>query len=545
MRLLGDLAIRSSFILLTGLALNALLAGRSAALRHWVLAAAIFAAAAVLPLTLTVPAWEVSLPSRLSPPASIQTAAPQAAPPLRAPITSTNLGGSQHATTPPASVLPLIAIIWAAGCAAGATMLLVGIARLMRIGSRAVRVQDRRWTGMARRVAATYGLRRDVTILQTDAADLLATWGLFRPRVLLPSHARDWSDDRVHVVLCHELAHIRRHDWFVQMAAEAVRTVFWFNPLIWIACTRLRRESEQACDDAVLERDVPAREYASHLLELARKCRRPEVSWASGMPMARPSTLERRIAAMLNPGLNRTALSRRAIVLTAALLLAVTLPIAAFRAAQSAPATLVGSVYDTTGAVLPAVELTLEDANQNTSKAVTDATGRFYFQKVAPGRYVLAASLPGFRPLRHEFELQNTRDWDRAITLQVGDLRETIHVRESRVTAPRGSAQPQAAKPIRVGGNIRVPRKEVDVRPIYPVSMREAGREGLVPMEAVIGVEGTVTYVRVLSAQVHPDFAMAAVDAVRQWRFSPTLLNGKPVEVVMTVSIEFNLSDQQ
>ena len=540
MRLLGDLALRSSLVLLTGLVLSTLLARRSAALRHWVLAAAIFAAAAVVPLTLAVPAWEVSLPSPLSPPATAQPA-----PPPHEPVTSTSVVASEQPPAPPASVLPFITIIWAAGFAAGAAMLFVGVVRLMRIGSHAEAVQDSRWTGMTRRVAATYGLRRHVTILQTDAADLLATWGLFRPRVLLPSHARDWSDDRVHVVLCHELAHIRRHDWFVQISAEAVRTVFWFNPLIWIACTRLRRESEQACDDAVLERDIPAREYASHLLELARKCRRPRISWASGMPMARPSTLERRIAAMLNPGLNRTALSRRAVVLTAALLLAVTLPIAAFRAAQSAPATLVGSVYDTSGAVLPGVALTLEDANQNKAQAVTDAAGRFYFQKVAPGRYVLAATLPGFRPLRHEFELQNTRDWDRAITLQVGDLRETIHVRESRVTAPRGSAQPQAAKPIRVGGNIRAPRKEVDVKPIYPASMREAGREGLVPLEAVIGLDGTVTYVRVLSAQVHPDFAVAAVDAVRQWRFSPTLLNGKPVEVVMTVSIEFNLSDQQ
>jgi hypothetical protein len=54
-----------------------------------------------------------------------------------------------------------------------------------------------------------------------------------------------WPDERVHVVLCHELAHIRRHDWLVQIGAEAVRTVLWFNPLIWIACTRLRRESEQ------------------------------------------------------------------------------------------------------------------------------------------------------------------------------------------------------------------------------------------------------------------------------------------------------------
>jgi protein TonB len=74
--------------------------------------------------------------------------------------------------------------------------------------------------------------------------------------------------------------------------------------------------------------------------------------------------------------------------------------------------------------------------------------------------------------------------------------------------------------------------------------MRDAGREGVVPVEAMIGVDGTVTSVRVLSADVHPDFAVAAVDAVRQWRFTPTLLNGSPVEGVMTVSVAFTLSDQ-
>ena len=139
--------------------------------------------------------------------------------------------------------------------------------------------------------------------------------------------------------------------------------------------------------------------------------------------------------------------------------------------------------------------------------------------------------------------MKSTRDWDRAITLQVGEVHESITVQERRVTGPVGPSQPQLAKPIRVGGNIRVPLKTLDVRPIYPKSMRDAGREGVVPIEAIIGPDGVVTSVRVLTAQVHPDFAIAAVDAVRQWKFTPTLLNGKPVEVVMNVSVEFRLSD--
>jgi protein TonB len=73
--------------------------------------------------------------------------------------------------------------------------------------------------------------------------------------------------------------------------------------------------------------------------------------------------------------------------------------------------------------------------------------------------------------------------------------------------------------------------------------MREAGREGVVPIEAIIGPDGSVASVRVLSAEVHPDFAIAAADAVRQWKFTPTLLNGVPVEVVMTVKVQFNLEN--
>ena len=104
-------------------------------------------------------------------------------------------------------------------------------------------------------------------------------------------------------------------------------------------------------------------------------------------------------------------------------------------------------------------------------------------------------------------------------------------------------SRPRASEPVRIGGNIRAPRKLVDVRPVYPPAMRAAGREGVVPLEAVIGQDGTVSAVRVLSADIHPDFAIAAADAVRQWRFSPTLLNGAPVEVLMTVSVTFNLSN--
>ena len=93
-------------------------------------------------------------------------------------------------------------------------------------------------------------------LLQSDHPALLVTWGLVWPKVILPRAAREWSRDRVRIVLCHELAHIRRGDWILQIAAQLVRCVYWFNPLVWMACARLRLESEQACDDRVLNLGV-------------------------------------------------------------------------------------------------------------------------------------------------------------------------------------------------------------------------------------------------------------------------------------------------
>jgi TonB family protein len=244
---------------------------------------------------------------------------------------------------------------------------------------------------------------------------------------------------------------------------------------------------------------------------------------------------------MLTPGLNRSARSRRAVAVTALTMIALTLPVATFRAAQRAPQPLSGSVFDGSGAVVPDVPVTLRDARQLELQATTDAEGRFEFPAVGPGAYVLEASLPGFRALRQEFTLERDRDWQRAITLQIGAVRESIAVTASRLTArPRAAGRRPV---VRVGGNVRAPRKLRDVKPYYPDSMREAGIEGEVSMEAIIARDGTVQSVRVLSAGIHPDLAQAAVDAVRQWRFEPTLLNGKPVDVTMSTVVKFSLSD--
>jgi TonB family protein len=93
--------------------------------------------------------------------------------------------------------------------------------------------------------------------------------------------------------------------------------------------------------------------------------------------------------------------------------------------------------------------------------------------------------------------------------------------------------------PVRVGGSIKDPKKLKHVNPAYPASAREARVQGMVILEAVIGRDGRVEGVTVLKSL--PPLDEAAVDAVRQWVYTPTLLNGVPVPVIMTVTVNFAL----
>jgi protein TonB len=94
---------------------------------------------------------------------------------------------------------------------------------------------------------------------------------------------------------------------------------------------------------------------------------------------------------------------------------------------------------------------------------------------------------------------------------------------------------------VRVGGAIKEPRKLKQVNPAYPEIAKSARVQGVVIMECTIGPEGKVTDVKVLRGI--PLLDAAAVDAVRQWEYTPTLLNGVPVPVIMTVTVNFRLGD--
>ena len=362
-------------------------------------------------------------------------------------------------------------------------------------------------------------------------------------------------------MLAHELAHIRRSDWIIQIASELLRIVYWFNPLMWLASARLRLESERACDDAVVNLGVSGRDYATHLLEVARQFGAPRYASFPAVAIApRPSTLERRISAMLNTRLSRSPVSGLARLATLAALLAVALPVALF--AQNTFATLSGSIRDLSGAVLPGVVVSVVDPGRGARRVVhTDGVGRFELLGLPQGEYTLEARLPGFETFQQKLTLSG-QDVNRSITLGIGTLQETVSVsnsgpsdgpgrppqdyRAGRRPPYCGSGPPPTTSPaprsdifggqtpVRVGGQIRQPRKVFHVSPIYPVG----APAGTVNMDAVIDPKGFVVETKVTN-DAPPVLVRAAVDAVRQWEFDPTLLNCVPVPVRMSVVVDF------
>jgi protein TonB len=107
---------------------------------------------------------------------------------------------------------------------------------------------------------------------------------------------------------------------------------------------------------------------------------------------------------------------------------------------------------------------------------------------------------------------------------------------ESAVAPP---PSPAPIAPVRLHPGMTAPVKVVDAAPVYPAIARTARVQGVVILEAVLDVEGRVDSVRVLRSIALLD--QSAVDAVKRWRFTPALLNGQPVSVVMTVTVNFRL----
>jgi TonB family protein len=560
-----EAVLKPSVLVLAGLLAASLPRARSAAFRHWILAAAILCAWTTLPLSLVMPA-------RLRTPVGPQytTTASPSAPAATKPVLEAKIDDTVVAGQPdpqalrgrswPVDPIRLLIAMWALGVLSSGAALVIGLTRLRSVASRATEVRSELWTEIRDDLRRACGLAAPVRLLQSDHPSLLATWGWRRPTIVLPASAPAWSPERIRLVLAHECAHIARGDWIVQILADVLRALCWFNPLMWLACRRLRDESERACDDVVLTMGVQAASYAGHLVDLVRRLHPVHRPSLPALTMARPSGLEGRIVAMLNSSMNRRPLSREVRFVSTALLLTLALSVAALQAQQSF-FSFDGTVRDPSDRGLPDATLVLVNTASTAKYEIkSNGVGQFQFVGLPPGSYKLAVSRLGFSNVSEMLNL--TGNTTQNIRLKVGDIQETITVSDKAVAPPpsdpaaqarraaarrkfeeliaRTKAQCAAGVDTIVGGSILPPAKLVDVRPVYPEHLKAAKVGGMVTMDAVIGTDGLVKDID----NVHgPDPALeqAAADAVRQWQFSATLLNCQAIDVTMHVTTSFKV----
>lgn len=309
--LLLDIAIKGTVVLLAASTAARALRDRSAAARHLVWSIAVASLAALPVLSTALPGWRLA-------------------------ILPAENAGAALAAVPAAAGTPWdrIAVLgWLAGAAVVLGVTAVGRARVAWLARGSEPLDHGPWPALADRIAAEIGLARPVRVRTVERPVMPMVWGVVRPVVLLPTGASGWSGSLRRHVLLHEFAHVKRHDYLVQILSRLALAVHWFNPLAWSAAGRLRLERERACDDHVLRLGADACEYAEHLVEMARRLR-PSRGTALALGMADPSRFTERVMALLDGRRHRRAPTRRSVLGGCVLAAGLVVPLAAFHPAR-------------------------------------------------------------------------------------------------------------------------------------------------------------------------------------------------------------------
>lgn len=403
--LLG-LVVKETLLLLAAWGVCLMLCRASAAVRHLIWTAALGGVLLLPLLSLSLPRWNVQYAqvpfssAALSPAHASAAVSPKAALPRPTARMAQDAGGVRSAApllppqraegrrtpaspTAPAqfrrlsSFTPLFfgagLALWLAGFFAVLAPFFAGLHRIHQIGKQAMPL-----TGAAAALAhdgrQQLGIRPLVFLqVKPEAAPknrvaVPVTWGLSRPRVLLPAQAAAWSQECLRAALLHELGHVQRWDWLTQVAALFTCALYWWHPLVWFAAKHARAESERACDDLVLNAGINAANYAQHLIEVVRSMLQAAFPQTVAVSMAQPSEVEGRITAVLTQGRKRSPLSRRkaaAALLTLSLILT---PLAVLRPVVQAA---VRKASPARGAVGGASKKTAAQAEQGNARAET------------------------------------------------------------------------------------------------------------------------------------------------------------------------------
>jgi beta-lactamase regulating signal transducer with metallopeptidase domain len=368
-----EAACKSIFILALAAVVILCMPRATAATRHMVWLLAIVSLLVLPAFSLILPPWRV-LPrwseSRIEPRPSMEAPWNVAEQPVMtaAAVTVARPAASGAFFTPKARFdwVRAAVWVWSGGAALALVVVLLGRLSLWRVARNSERVTDRSWLGLLDSLMLRLHFKRRVVLMRSARRRMPMTWGVLRPKVLVPREAEDWPSERRRVVLLHELAHVKRLDYLATMVTQVACAVYWFNPLVWLAARQLTAERERACDDLVISHGAPPADYAEQILELASNSSR--FAACGAIAMARRSNLEGRLMAILDGKRNRAGTSRVFVLVAIALMGSIVVPIA-----------MLGAAGEKRPDFGPVIERTVYDPDTQRTNALLDLdTGKLF-----------------------------------------------------------------------------------------------------------------------------------------------------------------------
>ena len=166
-------------------------------------------------------------------------------------------------------LLPALILTWIVGVSMLSLRLLTGWIWVQRLRARGTAPAAAEWQRMATRLSRRLHIARAITLLESTLVDVPTVIGWLKPVVLLPASAvAALSPQQLEAILAHELAHIRRHDYLVNLLQTLVETVLFYHPAVWWLSRRIRIERENCCDDLAVSLCGDPVAYANALADL-------------------------------------------------------------------------------------------------------------------------------------------------------------------------------------------------------------------------------------------------------------------------------------
>jgi beta-lactamase regulating signal transducer with metallopeptidase domain len=276
--------------------------------------------AAVPPPGAERPSAERSSADRLDVPGQIDRS-PEPTPPRQIPGAPAAGQETAAAPSPPAPepapirpgpgtvrpLLPWFVAAWLFGVAVLSARLCAGWLWIQRLRRRRARPVAAEWEARLRRIAERVRVSRPVRLLESALVEIPSVIGWLRPVILLPASSLiGLSPRHLEAILAHELAHVRRHDYLVNLVQTALETLLFYHPAVWWVSWIIRAEREACCDDIAAQVCGDPLEYARALasMEELRGCRPQLVVAAGGGPLL---DRIRRLAGLPTPHANRSA----------------------------------------------------------------------------------------------------------------------------------------------------------------------------------------------------------------------------------------------